>query len=122
MAKPAPRRSLVYTVYTLLIIGAILFHMLLAGENVGGMLAQIFSEPTGIFLTIWEMIVWTFGVIFSAYGAVLLGLVVAMEFIIMPLAMRYKYLTVRPNLLMSVVAAVYVMLIARILAQVFLSL
>lgn len=122
MAKPAPKRSLVYTLYVLLILGAILFHMLLAGESVGSMLGQIFSEPTGIFAALWTMTVWTVNVIFSAYGAVLLGLVVAMEFIIMPLAMRYKYLTVKPNLVMSVIAAVYFMLIARILAEAFLAL
>ena len=122
MAKPAPKRSLVYTLYVLLILGAILFHMLLAGESVGSMLGQIFSEPTGIFAALWTMTVWTVNVIFSAYGAILLGLVVAMEFIIMPLAMRYKYLTVKPNLVMSVIAAVYFMLIARILAEAFLAL
>lgn len=122
MAKPAPKRSLVYTLYVLLILGAILFHMLLAGESVGSMLGQIFSEPTGIFAALWTMTVWTVNVIFSAYGAILLGLVVAMEFIIMPLAMRYKYLTIKPNLVMSVIAAVYFMLIARILAEAFLAL
>lgn len=121
MAKPAPRKSLVITTYTLLIIAAVLLHMLLSGENVGMLLAQIFSEPTGIFSTLGAILGWVFSVLFSAYGAVLLGLVVAMEFVIMPLAMRYKYLTVKPNLVMSLIAAIYIMLLGRILAEVFLA-
>lgn len=117
--KPA-RKSLKVTIYTLVIILAVFLHMLLDGVAMGSLFGQIVSEPTGIFQFIWSVLSWLAGTLFSGYGAILIGLIVAMEFIVMPLAQRYKYLTVKSNLLMSIIAAVYFMLVLRILAEAFL--
>ena len=120
MAKKSPKKSLVYTLYALLLIFAVLLHMLLDGERVGRLLVQIFTEPTGIFLTLGTIFSWIFSMLFSAYGAILIGIVIAIEFIGMPLAMRYKYLTFKPNIVMSAIAAIYAMLVFRIFAEAFL--
>lgn len=122
MAAKAPvKTSLKATTYTLIIILAVLLHMLLDGDvSLGAQLSLIISEPTGIFQFIGAVVSWIFSQLFSAYGAILIGLIVAMEFIVIPLSHRYKYLTVKSNILMSVIGAIYFLLILRIFAEAFL--
>lgn len=122
MAAKAPvRTSLKATTYSLIIILAVLLHMLLDGDiSLGSQLSLIISEPTGIFQFIGAVFSWIFSQLFSAYGAIFIGLIVAMEFIVIPLSHRYKYLTVKSNILMSIIGAIYFLLLLRIFAEAFL--
>ncbi|MEX0772437.1 MAG: hypothetical protein WEB89_04830 [Balneolales bacterium] len=105
--------------YSLLIAVNILLHMVLSGVNVAGLITQIFTEPTGIFSSIAFIVTWLFTTLFSTTGIYLIGLIIAFEFVLLPLMIRYKYVTVKANLTLSFVFALYLMLFARILAVVF---
>ena len=105
--------------YSLLIVTNILLHMVLSGVEVSRLITQIFTEVTGIFNSIAFVFSWLFNTLFSVTGIYLIGLVIAFEFLLLPLMVRYKYVTLRPNLLISFIFAIYLMLFARIVGVVF---
>lgn len=105
--------------YSLLIVVNILLHMVLSGVNVAGLVTQIFTEATGIFSSIGFVTTWLFNTLFSTTGIYLIGLVIAFEFVVLPLMVRYRYVTIKPNLLLSFIFAIYLMLLARIVGVVF---
>ncbi|MEX2632888.1 MAG: hypothetical protein WD267_02560 [Balneolales bacterium] len=105
--------------YSLLIVVNILLHMVLSGVAVSRLITQIFTEVTGIFSSIGFVVAWLFSTIFSVTGIYLIGLIIAFEFVILPLMVRYKYLTIQPSLLLSFIFAIYLMLFARIVGVVF---
>lgn len=105
--------------YSLLIIVNVLLHMVLSGVDVASLITRIFTELTGIFTSISIIVTWLFTTLFSITGIYLIGLIIAIEFVLLPLLIRYKYVTVKASLLHSFIFAIYIMLFARIIGVVF---
>ena len=93
--------------------------MLLSGVSLVGLIRQIFTEPTGIFKSIGFVVSWLFSVLFSVNGIYLIALTIVFVFVALPLMVRYKYITVKPDLMMAFIFAIYVMLLSRIIGVIF---
>lgn len=113
------KASLTVTVFILLFVLNILLQMMLSNEPLGRMFAGVFSTPTGIFTLVWAIIHWFFSYFFSPLAFYIVGIIIAMEFLVLPLMIRYGYLTFRPNLFVSILASFYVWLVFRIMLVVF---
>jgi len=113
------RKSLTITVFVLLFILNILLQMLLSGEPLGSYLLEVFTTPLGIINLIAAIASWFFSYFFSALAFYILGIIIALEFLILPLMIRYEYLTFKPNLFVSVLGAFYVWLAFRIMGVIF---
>lgn len=101
--------------YTLLIILGILLHMILSGEAVGPRITAIGKDPFTLFETMGFFVGWTFRQVFSVNGLFVLGVAAFIEFIATPLMQKYKMIAFRTTFSMSVVAAIYVLFLGRIL-------
>ncbi len=118
MAKEV-RTSLTVTVFILLLLLNILLQMLLSGEPLGRMFLEVFTTPLGLFNLISAMVAWFYSYFISPLAFYIIGIAIAMEFLILPLMVRYKYVTFKPNLFVSVLAAFYVWLTFRIMGVIF---
>ena len=118
MAKQT-RTSLTVTVFLLLFVLNIYLQMLLSNEPVGKLFAGLFTSPTGLITLGTYTVSWFFSYFFTSLAFYLLGLVIALEFLILPLMVRYRYIQFRPNLFVSVLAAFYIWLGFRIMAVIF---
>ncbi len=118
MAKDT-RTSLTVTVFILLFILNILLQMLLSGEPLGRLMAEVFTTPMGFFNLISATVLWFIGYFFSPLAFYLLGIVIALEFLVLPLMVRYRYVTFKPNLFVSVLGAFYIWLVFRIMGVIF---
>lgn len=114
----ASKKSIRVTLYVMLTIAGILLHMTITGYNVGALISDIFARPEGIFYTIGEIFGWTFRQFFSVNGIYLLGTAVIIEFVAGPLMQRYKVIAFKTNFIMSIVGAIYVLFLIRVLGVV----
>lgn len=105
-------------VYILLIVVNLFVQMLLSGESVSALLSQIFTQWTGIFQTLADITVWIISNLFGIGGVALVALMIGNEFVFLPLMVRYKYLTVKPNLMINFVIAIYAIMIFRLLLEI----
>ncbi len=118
MAKET-KKSLTVTVFILLFVLNVLLQMLLSGEPVGRYFLEVFTTPLGFFNLIAAMVLWFFNYYFTPLAFYIIGIIIALEFLIEPLMIRYKYLTFKPNLFVSILAAFYIWLTFRILGVIF---
>lgn len=118
MMKKA-KTSLNVTVFILLFLLNILLQMLLSGEPLGRYFVTIFTSFTGIFQFIGAVFYWFYSYFFTRVAFYLAGVVIAMEFLVLPLMVRYRYITFKPNLFVSILAAFYIWLAFRIMMVVF---
>ncbi|MBP3193101.1 hypothetical protein [Natronogracilivirga saccharolytica] len=118
MAKET-RTSLTITVFILLFILNILLQMLLSNEPLGRLLVEVFTTPLGLFNLIAAMALWFFEYFFTPLAFYMLGIVIALEFLVLPLMVRYKYITFKPNIFVSVISAFYIWLAFRIMTVIF---
>lgn len=93
--------------------------MLLSGEPLGRLFMEVFTTITGLYYFIVAIASWSFHYFFSPTAFYLIGIAVAMEFLILPLLVRYRYITFRLNLFVSILAALYLWLGFRIMAVIF---
>ncbi len=118
MAKKT-KTSLTVTVFALLFVLNILLQMLLSGVPLDRLFIEVFTTWAGLINLISSMVLWFFSYFFTPMAFYMLGLIISMEFLVLPLMIRYRYLTFKPNLFVSVLAAFYVLLLFRILLVVF---
>lgn len=109
------KNSLTATVFFLLFLLNVLLQMLLSREPVGRYLSDVFTNSTGIFEFIWAIMKWFHSYFFTPMAFYMVGLIIAMEFLVHPLLIRYEYLTFRPNFFVSILSAFYVLLVYRIM-------
>lgn len=114
-----PRTSLTVTVFILLFILNVLLQMLLSGEPLGRLLTEVFTTPLGLFHLISATVLWFINYYLSPLAFYLLGIVIALEFLVLPLMVRYRYISFRPNLFVSVLGAFYIWLLFRIMGVIF---
>ncbi len=113
------RTSLTVTVFILLFILNILLQMLLSGEPLGRLFSEVFTTVMGFFNLISAIVVWFFNYFFTSRLFYLLGFIIALEFLVLPLMVRYRYISFKPNLFVSVLGAFYIWLVFRIMAVIF---
>lgn len=113
------RTSLTVTVFILLFVLNILLQMLLSGEPLGRMFLGVFTTLAGLFHFIAATVRWSVDYFISPIAFYLTGIVIAMEFLILPLLVRYRYITFRLNFFVSILAALYLWLGFRIMAVIF---
>ncbi|MGM0738556.1 MAG: hypothetical protein ACQETM_05245 [Bacteroidota bacterium] len=113
------RTSLTVTVFILLFILNILLQMLLSGEPLGRLMAEVFTTPMGFFNLISAIVLWFFDYFFTPLAFYLLGIIIALEFLVLPLMVRYRYILFKPNLFVSVLGAFYIWLVFRIMGVIF---
>ncbi len=118
MAKDT-RTSLTVTVFILLFILNVLLQMLLSGEPLGRLLAEVFTTPLGLFNLISATVLWFINYFFTPLAFYLLGIIIALEFLVLPLMVRYRYISFKPNLFVSVLGAFYIWLVFRIMGEIF---
>ncbi len=118
MAKDT-RTSLTVTVFILLFILNILLQMLLSGEPLGRLFSEVFTTAMGFFNLISAIVFWFFNYFFTSRLFYLLGFIIALEFLVLPLMVRYRYISFKPNLFVSVLGAFYIWLVFRIMAVIF---
>ncbi|MDI6401931.1 hypothetical protein QLX67_07990 [Balneolaceae bacterium ANBcel3] len=118
MAKKT-KRSITITVFILLFILNVFLQMLLSGEPLATYIVGVFTSLTGIVTLISATANWFISYFFTSIIFYILGIVVALEFLILPLLVRYGYITIKPDIFMSVLGALYVWLFFRILGVVF---
>ncbi|TVQ73302.1 MAG: hypothetical protein EA363_03355 [Balneolaceae bacterium] len=118
MAKDT-RTSLTVTVFILLFLLNVLLQMLLSGEPLGRLLAEVFTTAMGLFNLISAIVLWFINYFFSPLAFYLMGIVIALEFLVLPLMVRYRYISFKPNLFVSVLGAFYIWLVFRIMGVIF---
>ncbi len=118
MAKET-RTSITVTVFILLFLLNIFLQMLLSNEPVGRYFLEVFTNPLGIVNLLSGIILWFISYFFTPVAFYIIGIIIAMEFLILPLMIRYQYLTFKPNLFASILAALYVWLAFRIMLVIF---
>ncbi len=118
MAKDT-RTSLTVTVFILLFLLNVLLQMLLSGEPLGRLLAEVFTTPMGLFNLISAIVLWFIDYFISPLAFYLLGIIIALEFLVLPLMVRYRYISFKPNLFVSVLGAFYIWLVFRIMGVIF---
>ncbi len=114
MAKDT-RASLTVTVFILLFVLNILLQMLLSGEPLGRLMAEVFTTPLGLVNLLSGIISWFISYFFTPLAFYIIGIIIAMEFLILPLMVRYRYITFKPNFFVSIIAAFYIWLVYRIM-------
>jgi hypothetical protein len=118
MAKDT-RTSLTVTVFILLFILNILLQMLLSGEPLGRLMAEVFTTPLGLINLISATVLWFINYFFTPLAFYLMGIVIALEFLVLPLMVRYRYISFKPNLFVSILGAFYIWLVFRIMGVIF---
>jgi len=113
------KTSLTITVFVLLFVLNIFLQMLLSGEPLAKLFVEVFTTWAGLINLVSATILWFISYFFTPMAFYMLGLIIAMEFLILPLMIRYRYLTFKPNIFVSILAAFYVLLTFRILMVVF---
>ncbi|MDG5766686.1 hypothetical protein QA596_04340 [Balneolales bacterium ANBcel1] len=113
------KASITITVFILLFLLNILLQMLLSGEPLGSYFIEVFTTPLGFFNLIAAIVVWFVNYFVSPLAFYLIGFVIALEFLVLPLMVRYGYLTFKPNLFVSVLGAFYIWLFFRIMGVIF---
>lgn len=113
------KKSITFTVFVLLFVLNVFLQMLLSGEPVDRYFAEVFTNPMGLLNLLSATVLWFISYFFTPLAFYLLGLIIALEFLIIPLLQRFRFITFRSNLFVSVLGAFYIWLLFRIAGVVF---
>ncbi len=103
-------RGIIQVVYAILITVGLFMHMSISGLEVGSLIIGIFTELTGIITFFSEILTWLWYFLWRAHTIYMALSVLILWFVVLPMLLRYRYIRIRPTLMLSIVVTLYLFL------------